>query len=102
MSDTARVLIVDDSRIFRAAIEEALAGQAGIAVAGSVFSGEKALDFIRATPPDLVTLDVEMPGLGGLETLQAIQRFNAGRPNDRPVGALMVSAHTRRGAEVTV
>jgi two-component system chemotaxis response regulator CheB len=102
MSDTARVLIVDDSRIFRAAIEQALAGQDGIAVAGSVFSGEKALDFIRATPPDLVTLDVEMPGLGGLETLEAIQRFNAGRPNDPPVGVVMVSAHTRRGADVTV
>jgi two-component system chemotaxis response regulator CheB len=102
MSETARVLIVDDSRIFRAAIEEALADQDGIAVAGSVFSGEKALEFIRATPPDLVTLDVEMPGLGGLETLDAIQRFNAGRPDDPPVGVLMVSAHTRRGADVTV
>jgi two-component system chemotaxis response regulator CheB len=102
MSDTARVLIVDDSRIFRGALEEALAGQEGIAVVGSVFSGEKALDHIRATPPDLVTLDVEMPGLGGLETLEAIQRFNANRPNDPPVGVLMVSAFTRRGADVTV
>jgi two-component system chemotaxis response regulator CheB len=102
MSDTARVLIVDDSRIFRCAIEEALSGQEGIAVAGSVFSGEKALEFIRATPPDLVTLDVEMPGLGGLETLRAIQRFNTGRPAEPPVGVLMVSAHTRRGADVTV
>jgi two-component system chemotaxis response regulator CheB len=102
MSETARVLIVDDSRIFRCAIEEALAGQQGIAVAGSVFSGEKALDFIRAEPPDLVTLDVEMPGLGGLETLQAIQRLNAGRPDAPPVGVLMVSAFTRRGADVTV
>jgi two-component system chemotaxis response regulator CheB len=102
MSDAARVLIVDDSRIFRAALEEALAGQEGIAVVGSVFSGEKALEFIRAAPPDLVTLDVEMPGLGGLETLQAIQRFNAGRPDDPPVGTLMVSAFTRRGADVTL
>jgi two-component system chemotaxis response regulator CheB len=102
MPDAARVLIVDDSRIFRAALEEALAGQEGVAVVGSVFSGEKALDFIRAAPPDLVTLDVEMPGLGGLETLQAIQRFNACRPDDPPVGALMVSAFTRRGADVTL
>jgi two-component system chemotaxis response regulator CheB len=102
MSDSARVLIVDDSRIFRAALEEALAGQDGIRVAGSVFSGEKALEFIRTTPPDLVTLDVEMPGLGGLEVLDAIQRFNATRPNDPPVGVIMVSAFTRRGADVTV
>jgi two-component system chemotaxis response regulator CheB len=102
MSDPARVLIVDDSRIFRAALEEALAGQDGIKVAGSVFSGEKALEFIRATAPDLVTLDVEMPGLGGLEVLDAIQRFNLTRPNDPPVGVIMVSAFTRRGADVTV
>jgi two-component system, chemotaxis family, protein-glutamate methylesterase/glutaminase len=102
MSDSARVLIVDDSRIFRAALEEALAGQDGLAVAGSVFNGEKALDFIRATPPDLVTLDVEMPGLGGLETLQAIQRINATRPPDRTIGVIMVSAFTRRGADVTI
>jgi two-component system chemotaxis response regulator CheB len=102
MPDHARVLIVDDSRIFRAALEDALTGQDGIAVVGSVFSGEKALDFIRATPPDLVTLDVEMPGLGGLETLHAIQRLNAARPQAPPVGVIMVSAFTRAGADVTV
>jgi two-component system chemotaxis response regulator CheB len=102
MPDRARVLIVDDSRIFRAALEEALAGQDGITVAGSVFSGEKALDFLRATPPDLVTLDVAMPGLGGLGTLQAIQRFNATRPDAAKVGVIMVSAFTREGADVTV
>jgi two-component system chemotaxis response regulator CheB len=102
MAEPARVLIVDDSRIFRAVLEEALAGQDGITVAGSVFSGERALDFIRATPPDLVTLDVMMPGLGGLETLHAIQRFSAARPNDPPVGVIMVSAFTRQGAEVTL
>jgi two-component system chemotaxis response regulator CheB len=102
MPDHARVLIVDDSRIFRAALEEALAGQEGIVVAGSVFSGEKALEFIKATPPDLVTLDVEMPGMGGLEALHAIQRFNATRPDDAAVGVVMVSAFTRQGADVTV
>jgi two-component system chemotaxis response regulator CheB len=80
MAGPARVLIVDDSRIFRAAVEEALAGVDGVAVVGSVFSGEKALEFLRTAPADVVTLDVEMPGLDGLQTLAAIQRLNASRP----------------------
>jgi two-component system chemotaxis response regulator CheB len=102
MADRARVLIVDDSRIFRAALEQALAGQDGIEVAGSVWSGAKALEFVQATPPDLVTLDVEMPGLNGLEVLRAIQRLNAARPEAPPVGVIMVSAFTREGAAVTI
>ena len=102
MSEAARVLIVDDSRIFRGAIEEAVRGQDGLAVAGSVFSGQKALDFIREHPPDIVTLDVEMPGMNGLETLQAIQEINRTRTPATQIGVLMVSAFTKRGAEVTV
>lgn len=102
MNPPVRVLIVDDSRIYRAAVEEALTGQDGIVVCGSVWSGAKALDHIRAQPPDLVTLDVEMTGMSGLETLQAIQQFNATRPDKPGVGVLMVSAYTSRGAEVTL
>jgi two-component system, chemotaxis family, protein-glutamate methylesterase/glutaminase len=97
-----RILIVDDSRIFRGALEGALEGRAGIRVVGSVWNGEKAIEFIRQTPPDLVTLDVNMPGRGGLETLSDIQDFNATRPDRPPVGVLLVSALTERGAAVTV
>jgi len=102
MSAAARILIVDDSRIFRAALEDALGRQDDIVVAGSVFSGTKALEFLREHPPDIVTLDVEMPGLNGLDTLQAIQQFNRSRPADAEVGVLMLSSFTKRGAEVTV
>ena len=102
MPPRARVLIVDDSRIFRAALEASLTGQEGIEVVGSVFSGQKALDFVQATPPDVVTLDVEMPGMDGLETLRAIQRFNATQAPGAAVGVIMVSAHTKRGADVTM
>lgn len=102
MPDPLRLLVVDDSRLFRSALEEAIGGTRDVQVVGSVFSGAKAMEFIRANPPDLVTLDVEMPGMNGLETLRQIQAFNEARPTDPPVGAIMVSAFTRRGAQVTV
>src|SRR3954467_12804873 len=97
-----RILIVDDSRIFRSALEEALKGHPGVRVVGSVWSGEKAVDFVRDTPPDLVTLDLNMPGRGGLETLSDIRKLNASRPDLPPVGVLLVSALTERGAAITV
>jgi two-component system chemotaxis response regulator CheB len=102
MKETARVLLVDDSRIYRAALEEALRGLDDVVVCDSVFSGEKALESIRKNPPDLVTLDVEMPGMDGLATLRAIQEFNANRQREQQVGVIMVSAHTCRGAEATI
>lgn len=101
-ADPLRVLIVDDSRIFRGAMEDALAGRTGIRVVGSVWSGEKAMEFVRLSPPDLVMLDVNMPGRGGLETLSDIQEFNNSRPGQPPIGVLLVSALTSRGAATTV
>jgi two-component system chemotaxis response regulator CheB len=102
MREPARILLVDDSRIYRGALEEALHGLDDMVVCDSVWSGEKALESIRSKPPDLVTLDVEMPGMDGLATLRAIQEFNAGRPREQQVGVIMVSAHTSRGAEATI
>jgi two-component system chemotaxis response regulator CheB len=102
MTDGTKILIVDDSRIFRSALEAAISGEADLAVVGSVFSGEKAVQFIRATPPDVVTLDVQMPGMDGLQTLRAIQQLNAGRPSASQVGVIMLSAFTRAGADVTI
>jgi two-component system chemotaxis response regulator CheB len=100
--EPARVLIVDDSRVFRSALEAALAGSADLTVAGSVYSGQKALDFLAQAAVDLVTLDVEMPGLSGLETLAAIGQLNATLPPERQMGVVMVSSFTQRGADVTV
>ena len=97
-----RILIVDDSRIFRGAMETALEGRAGIRVIGSVWNGEKAIEFVRQSPPDLVTLDLNMPGRGGLDTLSDIQEFNASHPDRPKVGVLLVSALTERGEAVTV
>ncbi|MFO0910133.1 MAG: chemotaxis-specific protein-glutamate methyltransferase CheB [Isosphaeraceae bacterium] len=101
-SDPLKVLIVDDSRIFRSALEEALRGNPGVRVVGSVWNGDKAIEFVRATPPDLVTLDINMPGRGGLETLSDIRQLNTSRPELPPVGVILVSALTDRGAAITV
>jgi two-component system chemotaxis response regulator CheB len=102
MPDKSKVLIVDDSRSFRSALEQVLADYDDITVVGSVFSGQRALEFIRNSPPDLVTLDVAMPGMDGLETLRAIQQFNASRPDSPPIGVIMVSVSTTEGSRVTV
>jgi two-component system chemotaxis response regulator CheB len=102
MPEPIKVLIVDDSRLFRSAVEEALRSATDVAVVGSVFNGEKALEAIATAPPDIVTLDVEMPGMNGLEVLKQIQTFNDSRPTFAPVKVIMVSAFTRRGAQVTI
>ncbi|WP_419193460.1 chemotaxis-specific protein-glutamate methyltransferase CheB [Kolteria novifilia] len=102
MTSPLRLLIVDDSRIFREAFREIVAPLPGVEVVGSVWNGVKALEYLRANPVDLVTLDLQMPQMDGLETLRAIQRLNGSRPDDPPVGVLLVSAYSRQGAEVTI
>ncbi len=104
-----KVLIVDDSRIFRNIVEESLADSDDIRVIGSVWNGRKAMEFIRANPPDLVTLDVEMPTMDGLETLKAIRvynhhfrRLNAPGKAKRPIGVIMLSSLTAKGADITI
>jgi two-component system chemotaxis response regulator CheB len=102
MDNPVTLLIVDDSRIYRAAVESAFSDEPDIRVVGSVFEGRKALEFLRSRIPDVVTLDVEMPGIDGLQTLAGIQEVNRHLPPEREIGVIMLSAYTRRGAEVTV
>ncbi len=98
----ASLLIVDDSRLFRKALEAMLAQEENLVVVGSVWNGRKAIEFIEKNPPDLVTLDLEMPELDGLGTLKAIKKFNRSRPDVKPVGVIMISSHTRKGADITL
>lgn len=99
---TTKILIVDDSRIFRSALQEGLSGEKDIQIVGSVWNGIKAIEFIESTPPDLVTLDIQMPDMDGLETLEAIQKINAANSPENQIGVIMLSSHTQKGADITV
>ena len=90
----ARVLVVDDSAFMRTALSRMIASESGFEVVGTACSGSEALSKIAALDPDVVTLDVQMPGLDGVETLRLIMtQF------PRPV--IMVSATTEEDAEIT-
>lgn len=90
------VIIVDDAEVARRAVARALGQASGIEVAGTAADGPAALERIEADPPDAVVLDVEMPGMDGLEVLR---RIRAGHP---AVKVVMFSALTERGAAVTL
>lgn len=99
---TVKIIIVDDSLVFRHAVQDALRGEPGIEVVGSARNGVRAMELISSKPPDLVTLDLEMPEMDGVETLKAIQAYNARHINTPGIGVIMLSAHTKKGAESTI
>ena len=67
-----RVLIVDDEPLARQRLEDLLATQQGVEVAGTADSGPAAVEAIRTLAPDLVFLDVQMPGFSGVEVVRAV------------------------------
>src|SRR5690349_17453269 len=93
---TIRVLIVDDAVVIRRLVSDVLASEPGIEVVGTAANGRIALQKIPQCNPDLVTLDVEMPEMNGLETLKAIRRTYPTLP------VIMFSTLTARGAAETL
>jgi two-component system chemotaxis response regulator CheB len=90
-----RVLVVDDSAVIRRMICDAIAETSDLEVAGVAFDGRKAIDQFDAVAPDVVTLDIQMPNMDGLSTLdELLQR--------RPVPVIMVSSLTKLGADITL
>ena len=92
----ARILIVDDSAIVRKVLSELLASDPEIVVAGTAGNGSQALARIPEVKPDLVTLDIEMPGMDGLEALVEIRKLYPKLP------VIMFSTVTEHGATATL
>ncbi|AGH49056.1 MULTISPECIES: protein-glutamate methylesterase/protein-glutamine glutaminase [Sphingomonas] len=95
MTGPTRVLIVDDSASMRAVLARALSADPDIEVVGMAPEPHTARAMIKELNPDVVTLDVEMPGMDGLSFLEKIMRL-------RPMPVIMCSTLTARGAEVTI
>jgi len=91
-----RVLIVDDSVVVRKLVGDALGASAEVQVAGTASSGAIALAKIPQLNPDVITLDIEMPGLNGIETLTEIRKLYPKLP------VIMFSTLTERGAAITL
>ncbi|MCX6593465.1 MAG: response regulator [Acidobacteria bacterium] len=70
---STRVLVVDDTSLFRRVITDALTGIPGVEVAGSASNGKLALSRLASLQPDLMTLDLEMPEMGGLELYRRLR-----------------------------
>lgn len=90
-----RVLVVDDSPTMRAIIKQKLRTDPEIEVVGEAGDPYEAREAIKAQSPDVITLDIEMPNMNGIEFLEKIMRL-------RPTPVIMVSTLTQNGASATV
>ncbi|GAC1410841.1 MAG: chemotaxis response regulator protein-glutamate methylesterase [Burkholderiaceae bacterium] len=90
-----KVLVVDDSALIRSVMKEIISAQPDMEVVGLAPDPIIARELIRQTNPDVLTLDVEMPRMDGLEFLEKLMRL-------RPMPVVMVSSLTERGSEITL
>ncbi|NBB48588.1 chemotaxis-specific protein-glutamate methyltransferase CheB [Rhizobium sp. CRIBSB] len=95
MPAPARVLVVDDSPTMRGLITAILSQDPDVSVVGQAGDAMEARAAIKQLNPDVVTLDIEMPNMNGLEFLEKIMKL-------RPMPVIMVSTMTHRGAEATL
>lgn len=92
---TIRVLVVDDSALMRKLLTEIINSIADLEVVGAATDAHMAREMIKSLNPDVLTLDVQMPKMDGLEFLEKLMRL-------RPMPVVMVSAYTEAGSETTL
>ncbi|VXD03940.1 protein-glutamate methylesterase/protein-glutamine glutaminase [Sphingomonas sp. 8AM] len=92
---SVRTLVVDDSLTMQALIQRTLACDPDIQVVGTASSAEEARARIKELDPDVVTLDIEMPGMNGLDFLERLMRL-------RPTPVVMLSTLTSEGADASI
>ena len=90
-----RVVVVDDSALVRSLLAEIINRQADMQCVGAASDPYAAREMIRNLDPDVITLDVEMPRMDGLEFLEKLMRL-------RPMPVVMVSSLTERGSEIAL
>jgi len=95
VNDPVRVLVVDDSALMRKLIPQILQTDSSIRVVGTAMDGNFGLKKLEELQPQVVTLDLEMPGMGGLDMLKEIM----GRQR---VPVIVVSSHSTEGASITL
>ncbi|MCL6705534.1 protein-glutamate O-methylesterase CheB [Pseudomonas sp. R2.Fl] len=95
MSNAARVLVVDDSPTMRGLITAVLSQDPDVSVVGQAGDAMEARAAIKQLNPDVVTLDIEMPNMNGLEFLEKIMKL-------RPMPVIMVSTLTHQGADASL
>jgi two-component system chemotaxis response regulator CheB len=95
MSAPVRVLVVDDSALMRKLIPQILATDHSIQVVGTAMDGNFGLKKIEELRPQVITLDLEMPGMGGLDMLKEIMRRHR-------LPVIVVSSHSTEGASITL
>jgi two-component system chemotaxis response regulator CheB len=92
---TVRLAIVDDSLFIREGLRRLLGDHPGIRIVGAAASGEELLAQLDHWAPDVITLDLQMPGMGGLTTLDRLMAV-------RPLPVIILSTHSGAGAPLTV
>ena len=90
-----RVVVVDDSALIRSMLSSLINSQPDMECIGAANDPYQAREMIRSLDPDVITLDVEMPRMDGLDFLEKLMRL-------RPMPVVMVSTLTERGADVTL
>lgn len=91
-----RVLVVDDTIVYRKAVSDIIAEIPGVELAGVAHNGKIAISKVKTLKPDVLTLDIEMPQMNGIEVLQELRKNYPG------VGAIMLSTLTSEGSDMTM
>jgi two-component system chemotaxis response regulator CheB len=91
-----RVLVVDDTVVFRRVVTDALAGVPHVEIVGAAGNGKLALSQAAALRPDLITLDIEMPEMNGIEVLERLAGIGS------KAGVIVLSSRTVRGGHLTM
>lgn len=94
--ETIKALVIDDTIVYRKIVGDVLKEIPGVEVVGTANNGKIALSKIASLQPDLITLDIEMPELNGIEVLQELKNL------PKPPIVIMLSTLTQQGSEMTI